>query len=121
MGIDPVRYKLLAFVWSSAVTAVAGALFAYHRGFVSVEAFSFFLAVPTLTGATALQLLKHWDDIPTGQFAWIGLGSLVSFVVAVVVVKAFIAIVTRYGFGPFAWYRIVLGTIAIIGLWYAGG
>ena len=75
--------------------------------------FSFFLAVPTLTGATVLQLFKHWDEIPTGQFAWIGLGSLVSFVVAIVVVKAFMAVVTRYGFGPFAWYRIVAGAVAL--------
>jgi len=45
VGIDVARYKVLAFVWSSAITAVAGALFAYHRGFVSVEAFGFFLAV----------------------------------------------------------------------------
>ena len=45
VGIDAARYKVLAFVWSSAATAVAGALFAYHRGFVSVEAFSFFLAI----------------------------------------------------------------------------
>ncbi|HXG80776.1 MAG TPA: undecaprenyl-diphosphate phosphatase, partial [Sphingomicrobium sp.] len=78
--------------------------------------FSFFLAVPTLTGATALQLFKHWDEIPTDQFAWIGLGSLVSFVVAVVVVKAFMAIVTRFGFGPFAWYRIVVGGVALVWL-----
>jgi len=78
--------------------------------------FSFFLAVPTLTGATALQLFKHWDQIPSGQLAWIGLGSLVSFVVAVVVVKAFIAIVTRYGFAPFAWYRIVAGAAALVWL-----
>jgi undecaprenyl-diphosphatase len=78
--------------------------------------FSFFLAVPTLSGATALQLFKHWDEIPTGQFAWIGLGSLVSFVVAVVVVKAFLAIVTRYGFGPFAWYRILIGAVALVWL-----
>src|SRR5687767_11259740 len=78
--------------------------------------FSFFLAVPTLTGATALQMFKHWDDIPTGQFAWIGLGSLISFVVAVIVVKAFMAIVTRYGFAPFAWYRIVAGGAALIWL-----
>ena len=78
--------------------------------------FSFFLAVPTLTGATALQLFKHWDAIPTGQLAWIGLGSIVSFVVAVVVVKAFLAIVTRYGFGPFAWYRIVAGAVALVWL-----
>ena len=39
------RYKLLAFVISSAITAVAGALFAYYRGFVSVEAFSLFLTI----------------------------------------------------------------------------
>ena len=78
--------------------------------------FSFFLAVPTLTGATALQLFKHWDQIPVGQFKWIGLGSLVSFVVAFIVVKAFLAIVTRYGFGPFAWYRIVVGTAALVWL-----
>ena len=78
--------------------------------------FSFFLAVPTLTGATVLQLFKHWDEIPTGQFAWIGLGSLVSFVVAVIVVKAFMAIVTRYGFAPFAWYRIVAGAITLFWL-----
>ena len=78
--------------------------------------FSFFLAVPTLTGATALQLFKHWDDIPTGQFAWIGLGSLVSFFVAIVVVKLFMAIVTRYGFAPFAWYRIIAGSVALVWL-----
>jgi undecaprenyl-diphosphatase len=75
--------------------------------------FSFFLAVPTLGGATALQLFKHWDEIPTGQFAWIGLGSLVSFIVAIIVVKAFISIITRYGFAPFAWYRIVAGAAAL--------
>ena len=45
VGIDVARYKLAAFVWSSAVTAVAGTLFAYQRGFVSVEAFGFFVAV----------------------------------------------------------------------------
>jgi undecaprenyl-diphosphatase len=78
--------------------------------------FSFFLAVPTLAGATALQLFKHWDEIPTGQLEWIGLGSAVSCVVAIVVVKAFMAIVTRFGFAPFAWYRIVAGAAALVWL-----
>jgi undecaprenyl-diphosphatase len=75
--------------------------------------FSFFLAVPTLTGATVLQLFKHWDEIPVGQLTWIGLGSLVSFVVAVIVVKAFVSIISRYGFAPFAWYRIAAGSAAL--------
>jgi len=78
--------------------------------------FSFFLAVPTLTGATVLQLFKHWDQIPAAQLQWIGLGSLVSFVVAWIVVKAFLAIITRYGFAPFAWYRIAAGTAALVWL-----
>jgi branched-chain amino acid transport system permease protein len=45
LGISIAGYKLLAFVISSAMTAVAGALFAYYRGFVSVEAFSLFLSI----------------------------------------------------------------------------
>jgi branched-chain amino acid transport system permease protein len=45
LGIGVAGYKLLAFVISSALTAVAGGLFAYHRGFVSVEAFSLFLSI----------------------------------------------------------------------------
>jgi undecaprenyl-diphosphatase len=72
--------------------------------------------VPTLSGATVYQLFKHWEEIPVGQFTWIGIGSLVSFVVAVVVVKAFVAVVTRYGFAPFAWYRIVAGAAALVWL-----
>ena len=98
----------------SGATILGGMSFGVDRK--TAAEFSFFLAVPTLTGATVLQLFKHWDQIPTDQFAWIGLGSLVSFIVAVVVVKAFIAIITRYGFGPFAWYRIVAGAVALIWL-----
>src|SRR4030095_8453624 len=44
-GSDVPRYTVLAFVWSSALTSVAGALFAYQRAFVSVEAFGFFVAI----------------------------------------------------------------------------
>ena len=78
--------------------------------------FSFFLAIPTLSGATALQLYKHGAQMPPGMTGWILLGGAVSFVVAVVVVKAFVAIIQRYGFAPFAWYRIVAGTAALIWL-----
>jgi undecaprenyl-diphosphatase len=78
--------------------------------------FSFFLAVPTLTGATALQLYKHGAGIGGDMVGYILLGALVSFIVAIVVVKAFLAVVTRFGFGPFAWYRIVAGGAALIWL-----
>lgn len=78
--------------------------------------FSFFLAVPTLTGATVLQLAKHGEGLTSDQMGLIGIGFVVSFLVAIVVVKAFVAIITRIGFAPFAWYRIIAGTAALIWL-----
>ena len=75
--------------------------------------FSFFLAVPTLSGATALQLYKHGNTMEPGMAGWILLGSTVSFVVAIIVVKAMMAIIQRYGFAPFGWYRIVAGGAAL--------
>jgi undecaprenyl-diphosphatase len=76
--------------------------------------FSFFLALPTLTGATALQLVKHRDAITADGLGLIAVGFVVSFVVAIAVVKAFMAVVTRHGFAPFAWYRIVAGAVALM-------
>jgi len=78
--------------------------------------FSFFLAVPTLAGATVLQLFKHRDALSSDALGLIAIGFVVSFLVALVVVKAFIAIITRYGFVPFAWYRIVAGAGALVWL-----
>ena len=75
--------------------------------------FSFFLALPTLTGATALQLYKNRAAITPADLELIGIGAFVSFVVALAVVKAFMAVVTRHGFAPFAWYRIVAGIAAL--------
>ncbi|MFT5329475.1 MAG: undecaprenyl-diphosphatase [Parasphingorhabdus sp.] len=78
--------------------------------------FSFFLALPTLTGATVLQLFKHSDQVTANDGGLIAIGFVVSFVVALVVVKGFVSIVTRYGFGPFAWYRVVAGVAGLIWL-----
>jgi undecaprenyl-diphosphatase len=78
--------------------------------------FSFFLAVPTLAGATVLQLYKHGAGIGGDMVGYLVLGALVSFIVAIVVVKAFLAVITRFGFGPFAWYRILAGGAALVWL-----
>lgn len=78
--------------------------------------FSFFLALPTLTGATVLQLYKHRDAITGDAVQLIAIGAFVSFVVALAVVKAFIAVVTKHGFAPFAWYRIIAGGAALVWL-----
>ena len=80
--------------------------------------FSFFLAVPTMIGATSLVVLKNAEEIAASNVDWslIAIGFAVSFVVAVVVIKAFIGIVSRFGFAPFAWYRIVAGGAALVWL-----
>jgi undecaprenyl-diphosphatase len=71
--------------------------------------FSFFLAVPTLSGATVYQLAKYGSDLTARDMELIGIGSAAGFVTALVVVKVFVAVVTKIGFGPFAWYRIIVG------------
>lgn len=75
--------------------------------------FSFFLAVPTISGATVLMLWKNRDSLDASNLSAIGIGFAVSFVVALVVVKGFVALVSRFGFAPFAWYRIIAGSAAL--------
>jgi undecaprenyl-diphosphatase len=79
--------------------------------------FSFFLAIPTMVGATTLELVKHHDTLFAGA-SGVGLGTvavgfITSFIVAIVVVRAFVGYISRHGFAPFAWYRIVAGLVAL--------
>jgi undecaprenyl-diphosphatase len=80
--------------------------------------FSFFLAIPTMLGATVLELAKNHDAITSGKVGWseIGVGFVVAFIVAILVIKWFVGIVSKHGFAPFAWYRIVAGATALIWL-----
>jgi branched-chain amino acid transport system permease protein len=96
LGISIAGYKLLAFVVSSSITAVAGALFAYYRGFVSVEAFSLFLTIQyvamviiggmgsllgALLGAVFVTLFPYW--IEAGVAALPGAGGYAGVLFAV--------------------------------------
>lgn len=79
--------------------------------------FSFFLAVPTMFGATAKQLWDNRHEL-AGQTAQVGftqiaIGSVVSFVVSLVVIRLFIGYISRNSFVPFAIYRIVVGSVAL--------
>jgi undecaprenyl-diphosphatase len=75
--------------------------------------FSFFLAIPTMLGATTLELAKNHDNLGAAGASGIAVGFAVSFVVALIVIKWFIGIVSRHGFAPFGWYRIVAGAAAL--------
>ena len=80
--------------------------------------FSFFLAIPTMLGATALELIKKGDRITSAAVGWdsIALGFVVSFIVALLVIRWFVGLVSKHGFAPFAWYRIIAGIAALIWL-----
>lgn len=85
--------------------------------------FSFFLAVPTMFGATCLELYKmlsHGDGSILTQgnnLQMLITGSMVAFIVAVAAIKFFIEYVTKYGFAAFGWYRIIVGVIIIACAW----
>jgi undecaprenyl-diphosphatase len=80
--------------------------------------FSFFLAVPTMLAATAYDMYQNRHILTADDLGAIAVGFTAAFLTALVVVKAFVAIVSRFGFKPFAWYRIVIGSIALIWLLY---
>lgn len=81
--------------------------------------FSFFLAVPTMLGATCLEtckLISHGGGSLLTQgnnLEMLLLGSAVAFVVAILAIKFFINYVTKYGFAAFGWYRIIVGIVII--------
>lgn len=82
--------------------------------------FSFFLAVPTMFGATCLEtykLISHGEGslLATGNnLEMLIVGSVVAFIVAILAIKFFINYVTKYGFAAFGWYRIIVGIIILI-------
>jgi undecaprenyl-diphosphatase len=94
---------------------IMGAL-ALGVGRKTAAEFSFFLAIPTMLGASALSLIDKRDELAGGAgVGWseVAIGFAVAFVVALIVIRAFVAYVSRRGFAPFAWYRIVLGIAAL--------
>jgi undecaprenyl-diphosphatase len=98
----------------SGATIMAALLLGVDRK--TAAEFSFFLAVPTISGATVLVLWRNRDSLDASNLGAIGIGFAVSFVVALAVVKGFVALVSRFGFAPFAWYRIVAGSAALVWL-----
>ena len=69
-----------------------------------------------MVAASAKELWEARKAVEVIQWSAIGIGFVVSFVVALAVVKAFIGIVSQFGFAPFAWYRIIVGTAALVWL-----
>jgi undecaprenyl-diphosphatase len=93
----------------SGATILGGELLGIERA--AVAHFTFYLAVPTMFGASALQLYKKWAVLTADDLSMIAVGFVVSFIVAYGVVRTFIAFLSRYGLKPFGWYRVALGLV----------
>lgn len=79
--------------------------------------FSFFLSLPTMIGAVSFDLLKSRHDLDFSALAEIGLGFAVAFVSGLIVVKWLLGYVSTHGFALFGWWRIVVGSLALVALW----
>jgi undecaprenyl-diphosphatase len=98
----------------SGATILGGELIGVERK--AATAFTFYLAVPTMVGATVYELYKKGGSLSQGDTTNIAIGFAVSFVVAYGVIRAFLAIVGRYGLKPFGWYRLAAGLALIAAL-----
>ena len=95
----------------SGSTIVGGLLLGVSRT-VAAE-FTFFLAVPTMLGASLLKLVKFGFAFSTSELLILIVGMVVAFVVSVVVIRFLMDYIKRHDFKVFGWYRIVLGIVVI--------
>jgi undecaprenyl-diphosphatase len=82
----------------------------------SAAEFSFFLALPTMSGAFVYDLYKNRDLLSADDALVIAVGFAVAFVAALLVVRSLLNFVARHGFAPFAWWRIGVGVIGLAAL-----
>ena len=96
---------------SRAAATIIGGLFLGLKRKAIVE-FSFILAVPTMLAATGLDLLKNSSSFSSGQFGYLAVGFLVSFIVAILSIKFLLVFIKNHNFIPFGAYRIILALLA---------
>jgi undecaprenyl-diphosphatase len=105
--------SIIPGVSRSGATILGGKLLGVERKAATL--FTFYLSVPTMLGATILELHKGASQLSKGQSLDIAIGFVVAFLVAWVVIRQFLAIVARFGLKPFGWYRIAAGLC--LGAW----
>ncbi len=123
MAVGIGLFQVLALVpgVSRSGATIAGALLLGGDKRSAAE-FSFFLAMPTMAGAFAYDLYANWDSVDFAQVQLVAVGFVAAFFAALLVVRRLLDFVGRRGFAPFAWWRIAVGSIAVILLvWQRGG
>lgn len=96
----------------SGATIIGGLLFGLSRK--AATEFSFFLAIPTLLGATAYSLYKAREDLSWADLPSFGLGTIAAFVSAFLCVRWLLRFISTHNFNAFAWYRIAFGIMILL-------
>ncbi|WP_199507741.1 MULTISPECIES: undecaprenyl-diphosphate phosphatase [unclassified Psychrobacter] len=101
-------------------STIIGALWLGVSRKASAE-FSFFLGIPVIVGAALLDLIKHHEVLNSSEDWWVlGVGTVVSFVVALLCIRWLVDWVSRRDFTIFAWLRIITGVLVLIATWVFG-
>ena len=101
----------------SGSTIIGGLFFGMSR--LAATEFSFFLAIPTLFGATVYEVVKYRDLFHAGDWDLFTVGSIFSFISAFIAVRGLLRYISHHDFTAFAWYRIAFGLV-VLGTDYAG-
>ena len=101
----------------SGATIIGGLFFGLSRK--AATEFSFFLAIPTLSVATAYEVFKYHTLFRVDDWSLFAVGSIFSFVSAFIAVRGLLRYISRHDFSVFAWYRIAFGLL-VLGTAYSG-
>jgi undecaprenyl-diphosphatase len=101
----------------SGATIISGLLFGLSRK--TATEFSFFLAMPTMVGAAVYSGFKYRHLFQPDDFPVIAIGFVVSFIFAMIAVRALLKFIASHSYAAFAWYRIVFGLL-ILATWKFG-
>ena len=97
-------------------STIIGAVLLGTSRYVATE-FSFFLAIPTMLGASALKLVKAGFDFDGFEWTVLATGSIVAYLVSVFVIKFLLDYIRKHDFKVFGYYRIVLGIVVLAYFW----
>jgi undecaprenyl-diphosphatase len=107
-------FAMIPGVSRSGATIVSAMLLGADKR--SAAEFSFYLAMPTMAGAFAYDLMKNYGQMTSNNVILVVVGFVCSFFAGLIVVKTFLGYVSRHGFGLFAWWRVIVGCLGLIAL-----
>ena len=96
----------------SGATILGGMLMGCSRA--AAAEFSFYLAIPTMAGASLIKVLKFGLSFTGAELLILLVGCVTAFVVSVVAIRTFIGYIKKHSFTAFGWYRIVLGALVAL-------